>query len=113
VLLGLTVMSPRVLFPLVITMCLIASVIFGMVVYMPAWQGTLFRSTTLANYAQQQALFLGIWTAAPAVIGALIGYLLGGNIRRALEIRRDGADPEHVPWWERPTRSAARDNSNH
>jgi hypothetical protein len=57
-LLGLTVISPKALFPLVITMCLVAAVIFGLIVYMPAWQGTLFRSTTLANYAQQQALFL-------------------------------------------------------
>jgi hypothetical protein len=111
-LLGLTVISPKVLFPLVISMCMVAAVIFGLVVYMPAWQGTLFRSTTLANYAQQQALFLGIWTTAPAVIGALIGYLISGSIRRALEIRRDGPDAEHVPWWERPTRSAARDNTN-
>jgi hypothetical protein len=111
-LLGLTVISPKALFPSVLSMCLAAAVIFGLVVYMPAWQGTLFRSTTLANYAQQQALFLGIWTAAPATIGALIGYLVSGGIRRALEVRRDGPDAAHVPWWERPTRSAARDNSN-
>ncbi len=111
-LLGLTIISPKVLFPLVITMCMVAAVIFGLVIYMPAWQGTLFRSTTLANYAQQQALFLGVWTTAPAVIGALIGYLLSGNIRRALEIRRDGPDTDHVPWWERPNRNAARDNTN-
>lgn len=112
ILLGLTVISPKVLFPLVITMCMLAAAIFGLIVYLPAWQGTLFRSTTLANYAQQQALFLGIWTTVPAAIGALIGYLLSGNIRRALEIRRDGPDDEHIPWWERPTRSAARDNTN-
>lgn len=111
-LLGLTVISPKVLFPLVITMCLVAATIFGLVIYMPAWQGILFRSTMLANYAQQQALFLGIWTTVPAVIGALIGYLLAGSVRRALEIRRDGPDDDHVPWWERPTRSAARDNTN-
>ena len=111
-LLGLTVISPKVLFPLVISMSMVAAAIFGLVIYMPAWQGTLFRSTTLANFAQQQALFLGVWTMVPAIIGAMIGYLVSGNIRRALEIRRDGPDTEHVPWWERPTRNAARDNTN-
>jgi hypothetical protein len=110
-LLGLTVISPRVLVPLVIAMCLVAAVLFGLIIYLPAWQGTLFRSTTLSNYAQQQALFLGIWTLVPAIIGAMIGYLLAGSVRRALETRRDGPDTEHVPWWERPSRSAARDNS--
>lgn len=111
-LLGLTVISPKALFPLVIMMCLVAAAVFGIVIYLPAWQGTLFRSTTLANYAQQQALFLFLWTTIPAIIGALVGYLLAGSIRRALEIRRDGPDAEHVPWWERPTRSAARNNTN-
>jgi hypothetical protein len=48
----------------------------------------------------------------PAIIGSMVGYLLSGGIRRAIEERRDGPDTEHVPWWERPTRSAARDNSN-
>jgi len=111
-LLGLTVISPKVLFPLALLMSLVAAATFGAVVYMPAWQGTLFRSTTLSNYAQQQALFLTIWTAAPAILGSLIGYLLSGGIRRALELRRDGPDAEHIPWWERPTRSTARDNTN-
>lgn len=111
-LLGLTVISPKALFPLAIAMCFVASVIFGLVIYLPAWQGTLFRGTTLANYAQQQALFLWIWTMIPAVIGAMAGYLSSGGIRRALEERRDGPDTEHVPWWDRPTRDAARDNSN-
>ena len=111
-LLGLTVITPKVLFPLVISMCLVAAVLFGLIVYMPAWRGTLFRSTSFANYAQQQALFLWLWTTIPAIIGALAGYLLGGGIRRALEIRRDGPDAAHTPWWERPTRSEARDNSN-
>lgn len=111
-LLGLTVMSPKALIPLVITMGFVAATIFGLIIYLPAWQGTLFRSTTLANYAQQQALFLGIWTTVPAMVGALIGYLLSGSTRRALEVRRDGPDDEHVPWWERQSRSAARDNPN-
>jgi hypothetical protein len=111
-LLGLTVISPKALFPLVITMCLVAAVIFGLVIYMPAWQGTLFRSTTLSNYAQQQALFLFLWTTIPAIIGALIGYLVGGSVRRALEIRRDGPEADHVPWWERPSRSAAGNDTN-
>lgn len=111
-LLGLTVISPKVLFPLALAMCLVAATMFGLVIYMPAWQGTLFRSTTLANFAQQQALFLGAWSAAPALFGALIGYLLSGGIRRALEVRHDGPDPDHVPWWERPTRGAARDHTN-
>lgn len=108
-LLGLTVISPKALFPLVIAMCLVAAVAFGLVVYLPAWQGTLFRSTTLSNYAQQQALILWLWTTVPAVVGALFGYLFSGSIRQALETRRDGPDAEHIPWWERPTRSAARD----
>jgi hypothetical protein len=111
-LLGLTVISPKALFPLVISMCLVAAVIFGLVIYMPAWQGTLFRSTTLSNYAQQQALFLFLWTTIPAIIGALIGYLVGGSVRRALEIRRDGPGDDHVPWWERPNRSAVHNDTN-
>jgi hypothetical protein len=111
-LLGLTVISPKALFPLVITMCLVAAVIFGLIIYMPAWQGTLFRSTTLSNYAQQQALFLFLWTTIPAVIGALIGYLVGGSIRRAIEIRRDGPETDHIPWWERSSRSAAGNDTN-
>jgi hypothetical protein len=93
-------------------MCLVAAVIFGLVIYMPAWQGTLFRSTTLSNYAQQQALFLFLWTTIPAIIGAMIGYLVGGSVRRALEIRRDGPEADHVPWWERPSRSAAGNDTN-
>ncbi|HEX5164005.1 MAG TPA: hypothetical protein VFV93_01310 [Thermomicrobiales bacterium] len=111
-LLGLTVISPRVLVPLVISMCVVAAIVFGLIIYTPAWQGTLFPSTRLSNYAQQQALFLGLWTTVPAIIGALIGYLLAGSIRQALETRRDGADTEHLPWWERPSRSAAGDNTN-
>lgn len=111
-LLGMTVLSPKVLFPLALLMSLGAATIFGLVLYMPAWQGTLFRSTTLANFAQQQSLFVAIWTAAPALIGALIGYLASGSIRRALEIRRDGPAVEHIPWWERPTRSTARNNGD-
>jgi hypothetical protein len=111
-LLGLTVISPRVLVPLVIAMCMVAAVLFGLIIYLPAWQGTLFRSTTLSNYAQQQAFFLGIWTLVPAMIGAMIGYLLAGSVRRAIETRRDGPDSERVPWWERQSRSAARDNTN-
>ncbi len=105
-LLGVTVMSPKALIPLVLTMSLVAATIFGLVIYLPAWQGTLFRSTTLANYAQQQALFLGIWTTVPAVIGSMIGYLLSGGVRRAIELRIDGPDDKHVPWWERPDRNA-------
>lgn len=105
-LLGATVMSPKALVPLILTMCVVAATIFGLVIYFPAWQGTLFRSTTLANYAQQQALFLGVWTGVPAVIGSMVGYLLSGDIRRALELRIDGPDDEHVPWWDRPGQRA-------
>src|SRR5688500_4107772 len=35
-LLGLTVILPKALFPLVITMCMVAATIFGLIVYMPA-----------------------------------------------------------------------------
>jgi len=109
---GVTVISPKALFPLAITACLVAAVVFGLAIYMPAWQGTLFRSNSLANYAQQQALFFWLWTTIPAVIGGMIGYLVAGSVRRALEIRRDGSDDDHTPWWERPTRTDARNNTN-
>jgi hypothetical protein len=100
-LMGLTVLSPKALVPLVLSCCLAASVTYGLVIYLPAWQGTLFRSTTFANYAQQQGLLFFIWTSIPAVIGAIAGYLVSGEIRRALEQRRDGPDSERLPWWER------------
>ena len=100
-LLGMTVISPRVLFPLVMLMVGIASALFGAIIYLPAWQGTLFRNTTFANYAQQQALLFTIWTAVPALVGALAAYLLAGGIRDAVERRRTGAGADALPWWER------------
>ena len=55
----------------------------------------------LAVAAFVMGLLFTIWTAVPALVGALAAYLLAGGIRDAVERRRTGAGADALPWWER------------
>jgi hypothetical protein len=101
-LLGAGAPSLRVLVALTIAMCLVASALYGAVLYSPAWRGaTALRNVVFANYAQQQAFFTFIWTLVPAMMGAIPGHLVAAAARRAAEAERARRVEGRVPWWER------------
>jgi hypothetical protein len=97
-LLGATVASIRVLLPLAAAMCLGAAVLYGALIYLPAWRGIVARSITLQDYASQQALVIALWLLLPVLSGAVAGHFGGARLRRGLT---EATLDEPAPWWER------------
>lgn len=108
--LGITVRDARLLYVLALLLPVAAASVFGAVIYLPAWQGIIVRAVSFANYAQQQALFMGLWALVPVLIGATVGYVLAGRVRNTFDDRdearrnrREGRSTD-VPlpsWWDR------------
>ncbi|HAX25457.1 MAG TPA: hypothetical protein PK593_09560 [Thermomicrobiales bacterium] len=98
VLLGLTTRRVVVLGILTLLFCIVGAAFLGVTIYSPAWEGTIARVVSVQNYATQQALFVLVWSALPAALGALAGFMAGAELRQGLEPR----DPDQAsPWWER------------
>jgi hypothetical protein len=99
-LLGITIGAPRVLAAAVALMCLGATGLFVLMLYIPAWEGTVLRTEALDNFALDRALILPLLMALPASIGALGGWFLGAAFNPAQEVfppdRPAGAEPS---WW--------------
>lgn len=99
-LLGLTIESPRILFPAVFLMCLAAAGLFILVTYVPAWEGTILRTRALDNFAINRSLVLLLLMTFPAAIGAVSGYFLGGLFDARHEVLGSETEPDTDPsWW--------------
>lgn len=97
-LLGLTIESPRILFPAAFLMCVAAVGLFIFVIYVPAWEGTILRTRALDNFAINRSLVLALLMTFPAAVGAVSGYFLGGLFDERHEVL--GSEPDGEPsWW--------------
>lgn len=119
--LGITVRDARLLYVLALLLPVSSATIFGAIIYLPAWQGIILRAVSFANYAQQQALFMGLWALVPTLIGATVGYVLAGRVRNTFDDRdeerrnrREGrAAAVPLPsWWDRDTPNTMRERES-
>jgi hypothetical protein len=95
-LLGVTVSSLRLALGLSAAMCVLASIIFGLVIYAPATLDIIPGGSTLQSYAAQQAFIVMIWTFLPGCGGGLLGHMLGTGLRRGI-LRSEVQ--ETAAWW--------------
>ena len=80
-LLGISIESFKLLMPLVVLMCVGASIVFMMVVFSPTYAEVTIRTIQLENYATTRAFLFTVLMFLPAVVGAGFGNLAGGYFR--------------------------------
>lgn len=98
ILLGLAVESPKWAVILTFAMCLVASAVYGGVIYAPVWLDIAVSTVAFQNYISQQVLLLFLWCIIPSLAGALIGCFAGSGLRPS----RDRRDATPAPtWWDR------------
>jgi Na+/glutamate symporter len=101
-LLGITISSPRALAVAVALLCIGASGLFILLLYIPAWEGTILRTEALDNFALDRGMVLTLLLALPASIGALGGWFLGAAFSPTQEVfppdKPAGTEPS---WWSR------------
>lgn len=100
--LGMSIESFKVLMPLAILMCLVASIVFAMVLFAPSFAGVTVRTNSLENYAATRVFLFTVLMFLPALVGAGFGNLAGGFIRDDVlgpDDTHDGVD--RTSWYER------------
>jgi hypothetical protein len=99
---GMSIESFKVLMPLVILMCLGASLVFAMVLLSPTFADVTVRTNSLENYAATRVFLFTVLMGLPALVGAGFGNLAGGFVRDDIlgpEDQIDGVD--RSSWYER------------
>jgi Na+/glutamate symporter len=99
-LLGITISSPRALAAAVALLCSGANGLFILLLYIPAWEGTILRTRALDNFALDRALVVPLLMTLPASIGALGGWFLGAAFSPAQEVFPPDRPENHErSWW--------------
>lgn len=79
--LGMSIESFKVLMPLAVLMCVVAAIIFAMVLFAPTFADVTVRTNSLENYAWTRVFLFTVLMFLPAVVGAGFGNLAGGYVR--------------------------------
>lgn len=109
-LLGISIESFKLLMPLAVLMCVGASFIFVMVIFSPTYAEVTIRTTQLENYATTRAFLFTVLMFLPAVVGAGLGNLAGGQFRD--DVLADEPEGSRYAasssWYERRNRASSR-----
>jgi hypothetical protein len=97
-LLGLAIESPKWAVALTFAMCLVASAVYGGVIYAPVWLDIAVSTIAFQNYVSQQVLLLFLWCIIPSITGVLIGCFAGAGLRPSRDASAVTAD---AGWWDR------------
>jgi hypothetical protein len=97
-LLGFAVESPKWAVILTFAMCLVASAVYGGVIYAPVWLDIAVSTIAFQNYVSQQVLLLFLWCIIPSITGALLGCFAGASLRPSREAPTTTAGDG---WWDR------------
>ena len=106
--LGMSIESFKVLMPLAVLMCIVAAMIFAMVLFSPTFADVTVRTNAMENYAATRVFLFTVLMFLPALVGAGFGNLAGGYLRDDIlgpENEYEGVDQSS--WYARRTGSRA------